>query len=174
MNYKGYEQALANVGINLTKTDFINIEKKAKNGKYQEALEELAAKNGDALTPQEIVLEARDKKSVLHKAFEWDDSVAGEKYRLMQARVMVNNIRIKIDGKKEPAFFNARVVIENKVVQKYFPAQRVKTNEEIRNAILQDLIKEIRHLQQKYRTVIELSGIIDEEKVKSLESQLTE
>ena len=45
---------------------------------------ELSKKNN--LTAREIVEEARKKNSPLHDFFEWDDSIAAEKYRLAQAR----------------------------------------------------------------------------------------
>lgn len=45
----------------------------------------------------EIVLNAaRPKKSILHPIFEWDESKAAEKYRLYQARLLLNNIKIRI------------------------------------------------------------------------------
>lgn len=52
------------------------------------------------ITPELIVTEANDIKSVLHPIFEWDDSKAAFNYRLQQARILLNNIQvtIKTDG----------------------------------------------------------------------------
>lgn len=41
---------------------------------------------GDECSPQDIVVFARDERSELHKCFEWDDSIAGERYREIQAQ----------------------------------------------------------------------------------------
>lgn len=41
------------------------------------------------VTAAAVVDAARDESSLLHAAFEWDDDVAGEKYRLEQARNMI-------------------------------------------------------------------------------------
>ena len=41
---------------------------------------------GDTATPAQIVDMARDSSTELHKCFEWNDTVAAEKYRLEQAR----------------------------------------------------------------------------------------
>ena len=50
---------------------------------------------GDEATPQQIVDAARDEGTELHRCFEWNDSVAAEKYRLTQARTIVCNLVIK-------------------------------------------------------------------------------
>lgn len=46
------------------------------------------------LTPAIVVDEARPADHPLHSRFEWDDAVAGERYRLDQARDLIQSIRI--------------------------------------------------------------------------------
>lgn len=41
---------------------------------------------GEEYTPADIVELAEDPGSELHKCFEWDDSIAADKYRLIQAQ----------------------------------------------------------------------------------------
>lgn len=50
---------------------------------------------GENATTQQIVDKARDESTELHKCFEWDDAVAGEKYRLVQARYVVCHLVIQ-------------------------------------------------------------------------------
>lgn len=57
-------------------------------GRY---FEELHAEYGE-ITPKMIVEYARDENSLLHSIFEWNDSVAGEKWRLKQASQLLRNI----------------------------------------------------------------------------------
>lgn len=45
----------------------------------------------ESITPQNVVDLARNEDSVIHNDFEWDDEVAGEKYRVMQARDMLRS-----------------------------------------------------------------------------------
>ncbi len=51
------------------------------------------------LDPKSIVNKARSPKSAMHKMFEWDDTEAAERYRIIQAQnilrvfVVVNNIK---------------------------------------------------------------------------------
>lgn len=58
-----------------------------------EELERIRLKTG-RLTPDVVVKEARLKKSPIHAAFEWDDTLAGEKYRLHQARNIIRAVRV--------------------------------------------------------------------------------
>lgn len=60
-----------------------------------------------------VVSEAKKKTSPLHPEFEWDDSKAGEEYRLIQARQLIRSVRIERpvgDGStiKEPMFIHVR------------------------------------------------------------------
>ena len=55
------------------------------------------------LKPKDVVKKARPKRSPIHKAFEWDDDVAGEKYRVHQARNLIRAVRVVVDdGSDEP------------------------------------------------------------------------
>ena len=52
---------------------------------------------GRVLQAQSVVDKARDVKSSLHGLFEWDDSKAGEAYRLEQARGVIRLYFIVIE-----------------------------------------------------------------------------
>ena len=56
---------------------------------------------GEEVTPQEVVDYARDESTELHKCFEWKDRVAAEKYRLSQARSVMQNIITVVTYKDE-------------------------------------------------------------------------
>lgn len=55
--------------------------------------EQIKQKSGK-LTPETVVQNAKNKKSILHELFEWDNTIAGEKYRLQQARTIINNVEV--------------------------------------------------------------------------------
>lgn len=59
-----------------------------------EALKELEREG--RLLPVEVVESARDDDSPLHSHFEWDDSLAGEKYRLHQARALIRTVKLMV------------------------------------------------------------------------------
>ena len=47
-------------------------------------------------TPKELVEAARDVNSPLHNEFEWNDGVAAQRYREMQAGYIIRSIELKI------------------------------------------------------------------------------
>jgi len=59
-------------------------------------LNRMAKRNGGKITPKMIVEAARDESSLLHDYFEWDDTVAAEKYREMQARTLLRSVDLKV------------------------------------------------------------------------------
>lgn len=61
-----------------------------------EAIHEELMRLNDAgrLTPTNAVDAARDPNNPMHGEFEWDDAIAGEKYRLQQARELIGSFQI--------------------------------------------------------------------------------
>ena len=59
-------------------------------------LERLAIKNKGLLMVDDVLNAAQDKHCVLHKHFEWDDTVAAEQYRREQARALIQKCKITI------------------------------------------------------------------------------
>jgi hypothetical protein len=92
-----------------------------KQKKYQEGFnytktynkkvigEILRIKNAYGLTAKNIVKNARNKNNPLHKFFIWDDKIAGERYRENQAMIILNEIRIVIQGKLYEGFEHVKV-----------------------------------------------------------------
>ena len=63
-------------------------------------MEKLAIR--DVLTPEQVVEAARDPASPLHEEFEWDDTEAGHKWRLNQARTLIRSVRVTIQVQNVP------------------------------------------------------------------------
>ena len=76
-----------------------------------ETIQVIVRKHGK-VTPQMLVEEARSETSLIHDRFEWDDAVAGEKFRHEQARAIIRSVKIEGPDKGiVPAF--VAVVVEN-------------------------------------------------------------
>ena len=75
-----------------------------------ERLDKLTIKNEGELKPTQIVDDARPINSPLHKYFEWDDSIAGEKHRKQQARNLtgwvIEATYVKGTATEQRSFFN--------------------------------------------------------------------
>jgi hypothetical protein len=63
------------------------------------AIDKLVESLGGVVSPRDVVDAAKSEVSPLHPYFEWDDTVAAEKFRLGQAR---NLLRIRIDYQDLP------------------------------------------------------------------------
>lgn len=61
----------------------------------KEAVHKLYEQEGVA-KPQKLVDMARDPLSPIHDCFEWNDQIAGEKFRIIQARQYIRNITVII------------------------------------------------------------------------------
>lgn len=130
---------------------------------YGPHIEVLYEKNNGKLKPKEVVDDARNKKSPIHPFFEWDDTIAGEKFRKVQARHLMGNIItvVVINNKEEEVKANYSIVFENKDEDKraYFPLETVMTNDEYRKEIVKSALEEVRGWQERYKIYSELSAI---------------
>ena len=66
-----------------------------KKSKVSQELEEIRKRHIGILRPRDVVKYAENPDTALHDKFEWDDSLAGAKYRLQQAAEI---IRIRNHG----------------------------------------------------------------------------
>ena len=62
----------------------------ANANKVQKELQSI----GEEIKPLDIVEFAKKKRSELHKCSEWNNDIASEKYRIHQARKLINSIII--------------------------------------------------------------------------------
>ena len=62
----------------------------------RKVLTKIATKHGGVLQVDDVLQEAQDEGSPLHKHFEWDDSVAAEAHRRYQARVLIQKCHIRL------------------------------------------------------------------------------
>lgn len=60
------------------------------------AIEQLAERHGGRLTPALVVEAATNPASPLHSEFTWDNSVAAQKYREVQARRLIRSVEVRV------------------------------------------------------------------------------
>lgn len=130
-----------------------------------ETLERIEARDG-IITREAFLEESRPETSPTHGCFEWDDSVAAEKYRLNQSSAIIRDIKVTISGdNSEPvrtmAFLNIK---PNPTAQtaEYQSADIAISATDTRQIILQNALDELNRFRVKYRELVELSGVFDE------------
>lgn len=130
-----------------------------------EAIETIRNKNGGVAEPEHIVKAAKAKSSPLHAAFDWDDSVAANEWRLNQARSMLRSIQIVSD---KPAEQPRRVfevkrlpATENKPARNvYSRLEDIMADPEARAELLARALRELLSFRQRYRQLQELAVVM--------------
>lgn len=133
----------------------------------QIAGEELARIEGEhnSLTPELVLEESREENAVLHPCFEWDDSIAAEKYRLEQAGCLLRNIVITVTKTAEevdaPKDVKVRAYVNVSEEKKgvYVPIKTALSQENYRKRVLENALSELRMFQNKYAIYAELAGV---------------
>ena len=127
---------------------------------------------GDAVQPASVVKKARNKKSELHKCFQWDDTKAAEEYRLVQAREVMRSITVVVedmtteDEKPMTVRLYEHVHIESEVPNRkrqsvYVPTMKVLETPDLRQQIedrLKNDIWEAERTAEKYQYLSEAFG----------------
>lgn len=104
-----------------------------------------------ALTPRLVVDEARNEEHPLHSRFEWDDAVAGEKYRLDQAQRLIQVVKLSFtDGKGKEQSVRAYQSVRREDGHTYVPSEEVVADPFLLQLVLMDMKREWKSLQERY------------------------
>ena len=98
------------------------------------------------LTPDAVVEDAKSKDSPLHEHFDWSDSVAGAKWRLMQAREIIRSVRIEVrtETKMLKAIAYVRDPASEPKEQGYVATADLRKNHDLgREALLYELARAV-------------------------------
>lgn len=113
----------------------------------------------ERLNPAELVEESRPEDAPLHSEFEWDDSVAAEKYRETQAGELIRHlvVRIEANDQEYPTRQYFMVQPEAKI---YEPIQVILKDEDKTAMLLDQAKRELQAFKAKYAGLKELSEVI--------------
>lgn len=111
------------------------------------------------VTPENVLEKAKDESTELHKCFEWDDSVAGEKYRLIQARQIIQHFVIVQEEKKDAPKIRQYQITTTKNV--YEPTKVFIQKPDEYAALLERALRELEAFKRRYETLAELEQIFE-------------
>lgn len=113
------------------------------------------------VTSDVILQKAEVEESPLHELFEWDDAVAGHKYRLSQATNIIINLACEVEeqpkAKPVRAYYN---VSTDEKKGKFINMKTAFANPDTKDIILQRAKKELDAFVEKYENLTELSEVI--------------
>jgi hypothetical protein len=110
-----------------------------------------------SITPDLVVKAAEDEGSVLHKFFEWDDTRAGQLWRIQQARSLLNNIQVSVISDGEAREVDVYEVISRKEGYQSIDTFTYDNIEYIKAGIIQQLntLKNKLKLYKQFNKVLE-------------------
>lgn len=111
-------------------------------------------------TPENIVDYAKSEDTELHKCFEWDDSIAGHKYRCIQAQKVVRSLVITREdtGEKTPIRL---LHSEGNRTGEYKPIYVIVRDKDEYQSLLERAMDELRAFKRKYSCLSELEEILE-------------
>lgn len=122
------------------------------------------------LTPVSVVSEAADPGSPLHEFFTWDDDVAAQQYRLIQAGKLIKRVRVQItptnsgggEGKAVRvvrAFHNVAPVTEP---AEYHSISRIAEDPRLEAAAEARARNELKRVRKRYEDLRSLVDVVRE------------
>lgn len=126
---------------------------------------EMIEKRDGVLTKEAFLDESRPENSPTHKLFEWDDTIAAEKFRLEQSRIAIQDIVVTVitkadEPQKVHAFVNVTKGKANKA--EYSNIQVAMSDDAKRSAVLANAFMELEQFENKYGIYSELAGVFNE------------
>lgn len=132
-----------------------------KSGNAQtigETLESLRRKLKGRLTTQAVIITARKKRSVLHRHFEWDDTIAAEAHRHEQARHLIRSVLV-VPRKGEPSRAFVHVVQADGGKPVYTGMFHALSDTEMRGRLLRQAEDEMRSWRRRYENLVEFTEV---------------
>lgn len=113
------------------------------------------------LTPADVVEEAKNPEHPLHCRFEWDDTVAGERWRRHQAHELIQSVRISYRAstgeRRDVRAFHA---VRGEHDYGYEPVEKVVESDVMTKILLADMQREWRTLKRRYEHFAEFAAMV--------------
>ena len=122
-----------------------------------EVMDRLAEEN--RLNAPDLVNESRPEDAPLHPEFEWDDSVAAEKWREEQASALIRHLVVRIEA-NDQEYPTRQYFMVQKELNTYEPIQVILKDEDKMAMLLEQAKRELQAFKAKYAGLKELADVI--------------
>lgn len=127
-------------------------------GKY---FEEIEKKYGE-LNRENVLESARSEDSPIHSLFEWNNTVAAEKYRLEQASLLIINLDVEVQSSEnKPIICRAFMNVSESKNGSFINIESAFKNQESKEIVLKRALQELQAFELKYRNLKELTAIFE-------------
>ena len=108
------------------------------------------------VTPEEVLKKARNKKTELHKCFTWDNDEAAEKYRLIEARRIIQMLVVTpVSEEHTPA----RAFQITSTPNTYQPTRLFLEQPDEYQILLDRVTGELKAIRNRYKQLSELEDV---------------
>ena len=128
----------------------------------QEVLDEVREVHGK-LTAPIVVAAATPETHPLHNRFEWDDRIAGPKYREVQAREIIRSVKIVRKETEKGEAINVRAYVaydDGDGHREYVPTEEVVMNDIQLAIVLRDMKRRWTDLRVAYGHMVEFADMV--------------
>ena len=109
-----------------------------------------------SITPEEVLEKARNEKTELNKCFEWNDGIAAEKYRLQQARQIIQLLVVVPKSEDSEPIRAFQITSERNTYQ---PTRLFLEQPDEYQILLKRAKIELAEFKKRYKTLSELEEI---------------
>jgi hypothetical protein len=109
------------------------------------------------LTADVIVKESESKKAILHNCFIWNNSEAAARYRIHQARILLNNIQVNVITDGEISKIEVYEIVSRKEGYRHIETFDFNDVQQIRLRVA----REIEALQKKLSNYSEFARVVN-------------
>jgi hypothetical protein len=138
--------------------------KAAKDANPQAIGEAIAKVKSATTNPKDLaahVLEAaKNRRNPLHKHFEWDDAVAGHKYRLEQARSIIRLIRVEPTNENDRPT-RAFISVKDSKGVAYRDLGEIKRSADLQISLLKQARADLESFRERYAMFRDLFPEVD-------------
>lgn len=139
--------------------------------RVRDALLQVAERSNGVVAPEAVVHAAIDPANPLHELFEWDDSEAAAKFRLVQAGALIRRVKLHIvrasTETKVLSVSTTRAFVAPLAERKskanpeggYAQVEKVLSDDERKAALLETAKAELQAIRAKYHTLLELAKV---------------
>ena len=129
--------------------------------------ESLIEKHGGRIGPSDVVNQARSPSSALHSHFEWDDSIAGEKFRLAQAGQLIRQWKgtiLRIEDENRVVAVSVRAVQSPRINRRedegsYEKVESIMADDDKRDSMIATVKTELRAIRKRHAELTELASV---------------
>jgi hypothetical protein len=140
---------------------------KADPEKAYQAIEKIRGEKGGAFKPEHLWKAAKGKRHVLHNEFEWNNEIAGAKYRTIQAAKVIRSLKMvrSLENEGEvrtvcvSAFTSMGSGAEDGRQSKYYDTTEILSDGARRSLLLKKVWGQLLSLKVKYSDLHEFSKV---------------